>query len=413
MNPGSLLPALCAGAGILAALWAVGVIGTEALAVGVLLCVGIALWGRMRPPGTAPAEPPEIRAPPVPDPTVPDPDDLGGRIPFPLLLLGPDGVVRYANGPAASLLGESVAGSHVSTAIRDPGFSEALNETRRSAVWREIDFGLGRDPERQFRAWIRASRTGEAASGAEARDLVVCLDERTEIHRGRELHRDFVANASHELRTPLATVAGCIETLRGHARDDPEASERFTGIMQRETDRMQRIVSDLLSLNSIEMQEHVRPTDRVDAVDIAREALASRPASASRGIRFQAPDRPLVMFGARVELLHALDNILANAEFHAGGASSMEVRHTGEQVEILVEDQGPGVSREHIPRLTERFYRVDAGDSRSHGGTGLGLAIVKHVVSRHKGELRIESEAGAGSCFALRFDLAPEGGAGD
>ena len=404
------LPALLAGTGILAAMWAAGLIGREALAVGVLVLAGVALWGTLRRPEPAPAEAAEEPGPPVPDP-----DDLGGRIPFPLLLLGPDGVVRYTNGPAASLVGEAVVGSHVSTAIRDPGFLEALNEARRSAVWRETDFGLGRDPERQFRAWIRASWNREA-NGVATGDLLVCLHERTEIHRGRELHRDFVANASHELRTPLATVAGCIETLRGHARDDPEASERFTGIMQRETDRMRRIVSDLLSLNNIEMQEHVRPTDRVDAVAIAREALASRPPSASRGIRFQAPDHRLVMFGTRVELLHALDNILANAEFHAGGASSVEVRHSGEQVEILVKDQGPGVAKEHIPRLTERFYRVNVADSRSRGGascTGLGLAIVKHVVSRHKGELRIESEPGVGTCLTLRFDLAPEGDPGD
>ena len=411
MIPGSVLPALLAGAGVLAVMWAAGLIGSEALAVGVAFGAGIALWGVGR--RTAPAEPVAEYEPPAPEPPAPDPDDLGGRIPFPLLLLGPDGIVRYANEPAASLFGEAAAGSHVSTAIRDPGFSDALNEARRSSDWREIDFGLGRDPERHFRAWIRASRNPETEGGAEERDLLVCLDERTEIHRGRELHRDFVANASHELRTPLATVAGCIETLRGHARDDPEASERFTGIMQRETDRMRQIVTDLLSLNSIEMQEHVRPTDRVDAVAIAREALASRPHSASSGTRFEAPDQPLVMFGTRVELLHALNNILANAEFHAGGASLVEVRRSGDEVEIMVSDQGPGVAREHVPRLTERFYRVNVADSRGRGGTGLGLAIVKHVVSRHKGELRIESEPGIGSRFTLRFGLAPEGGAGD
>ena len=401
------MPALLAGVGILAATWAAGLIGSGALAVGVLLLAGVALWGTLRRPEPVPADTCE-----EPGPLIPDPDDLGGRIPFPLLLLGPDDVIRYANGPAVSLVGEAVTGSHVSTAIRDPGFLEALNEARSSAVWRETDFVLGRDPEQQFRAWIRSSRNQEA-DGAATGDMLVCLHERTEIHRSRELHRDFVANASHELRTPLATVAGCIETLRGHARDDPEASERFTSIMQREIDRMRRIVSDLLSLNSIEMQEHVRPTDRVDAVAIARESVDSRPPSESRGIRFQAPDHRLVMFGARVELLHALDNILANAEFHAGGASSVEVRRSGEQVEILVRDQGPGVAKEHVPRLTERFYRVNVADSRSRGGTGLGLAIVKHVVSRHKGELRIESEPGEGSCFTLRFELAPEGDSGE
>ena len=393
--------ALLAGAGILALLRAAGIIGNEALAVGALIFATFLLWEVLRPSRAAPAPP---TAPP--EPPEPDPDSLGGRIPFPLLLLDTDGIVRYANGPATDLFGEAVAGSHVSNAIRDPGFSEALNAARLSGERREAEFGMGRDPERQFRAWIRASWQQEAEPGEKQGNLLVCLDERTEIHRGRELHRDFVANASHELRTPLATVAGCIETLRGHARDDPEASERFTDVMLRETDRMRRIVSDLLSLNSIEMQEHVRPTDRVDAVALAREALASRPPSATRGIHVRLPGRPLVIHGARVDLLHALDNILANAENHAGGVSAMRVRRIGDRVEIVVEDQGPGVPDEHLPRLTERFYRVNVADSRSRGGTGLGLAIVKHVVSRHKGELRIESEPGAGSRFTLRFDLA-------
>ncbi len=312
--------ALLAGAGILALLRAAGIIGNEALAVGALIFATFLLWEVLRPSRAAPAPP---TAPP--EPPEPDPDSLGGRIPFPLLLLDTDGIVRYANGPATDLFGEAVAGSHVSNAIRDPGFSEALNAARLSGERREAEFGMGRDPERQFRAWIRASWQQEAEPGEKQGNLLVCLDERTEIHRGRELHRDFVANASHELRTPLATVAGCIETLRGHARDDPEASERFTDVMLRETDRMRRIVSDLLSLNSIEMQEHVRPTDRVDAVALAREALASRPPSATRGIHVRLPGRPLVIHGARVDLLHALDNILANAENHAGG----RVRHAG------------------------------------------------------------------------------------
>ena len=402
MNWPSPLPAFPRGrGGSCLTLRAGGIIGNEALAVGALIFAAYLLRDVLRPSRAAPAPP---TAPP--EPPGPDPDSLGGRIPFPLLLLNTDGIVRYANGPATDLFGEAVAGSHVSNAIRDPGFSEALNAARLSGAWRDVEFGLGRDPERQFLAWIRASWPQEAEPGEKEGNLLVCLDERTEIHRGRELHRDFVDNASHELRTPLATVAGCIETLRGHARDDPEASERFTGVMLRETDRMRRIVSDLLSLNRIEMQEHVPPTDRVDAVAIAREALASRPSSAKRGIQVRLPGRPLVIHGARVELLHALDNILANAENHAGGVSAMRVRRPGDRVEIVVEDQGPGVPNEHLPRLTERFYRVDVADSRSRGGTGLGLAIVKHVVSRHKGELRIESEPGAGSRFTLRFDLA-------
>ena len=276
-----LLPALCAGAGVFVALRITGVVGSEALVGGLVVCVGIALWD------TFVREKPQV-APPSEESVLPDldPDYVGGRLPLPILLLASDGTVRYANESATSLFGNSVSGGHISNAIRNPAFSEALNAACRSGVWREIEFPMGQEPERHFKAWIRASRRPEAVSDADIGDLLVCLDERTEIHRSQELHRDFVANASHELRTPLATVAGCLETLRGHARDDPEATKRFTSVMQRETDRMRRIVSDLLSLNSIEMQEHVRPTERVDAVSIAQEALSAHAPSAAPESRF-------------------------------------------------------------------------------------------------------------------------------
>ena len=403
MSRSSLLPVLLAGGGVSLVLWAGGWIESESFLVAGSLCIGIAAWDALRDNRRS-------AAPVIVDsaPAAPDPGLIGGRIPFPLLLLGGDGVVQYANEPAADLLGGIAKGAHISIAIRDPGFLEALASARQSGEWRESEFGLGHDPKRQFRAWIRSPRTPGPAKGPEAEDVLVCLEDRTQFHRSQILHRDFVANASHELRTPLATVAGCIETIRGNARNDPVASERFTDIMQRETDRMRRIVSDLLSLNSVEMQEHVLPTDRVDATAIVREALESRPSALQAGATVRTPENALFIHGSRIELLHALDNILVNAETHADGVSAVVVRRVASKVEIAIEARGPGVAKEHLSRLTERFYRVDAPGSRGRGGTGLGLAIVKHVVSRHKGELLTESEQGAGSRFTLRFDIVAE-----
>ncbi len=410
MRRPSLVPETLVFVSSLVLLQAVGWIPLEAAMGGVTVCLGFAAASLVRSDlakGRNAATDPQ---PPEADsrPAEPDPDFVGGRVPFPVLLLGRDGAVRYANPSARSLFGGVSTGQHVSAAIRVPEFSEALTAVCRSGDWREIECGLGRDPERRFAAWIRTAPGSGADAGDGDDSVLVCLEDRTQYHRAQALHRDFVANASHELRTPLATVAGCIETLQGHARDDPEATRRFTAVMRRETDRMRRIVSDLLSLNGIEMQEHVRPTDRVDMVSVAREALASRPSAAGEDTVVELPDEACVVYGARIELLHALDNVLANAELHAGGATALVVRRVGSRVEVAVEDRGPGVAREDVPRLTERFYRVDVPDSRRRGGTGLGLAIVKHVVSRHKGELRIESEPGVGSRFVLEFELAED-----
>ena len=406
-RPGSpwlpLLPLLSAGAGVLV-FGLLGILGAGALVAAGLVGLAGLLGLLLRPPTRAPA--------PTPAPAEPDPEPLGDRVPLPLFLLADDSTVSFANPAAESQFGAGIVGAPVARAIRDPDFLAALAGARESGEWREVELSLGRDPERVFRVWLRPSP--EPPEGAEmgpemgaGKPLLVCLAETTEIHRSRALHRDFVANASHELRTPLATVAGCIETLRGHARDDREATEHFAGILQRETDRMRRIVADLLSLNRIEMQEHVRPTERVDAVALAREALAARPGALADGLELAAPEAPLPILASPVELLHALDNILANAERHAGGATGMEVRRRGRRVEITVRDRGPGVAAEHLARLTERFYRAEAGDRTR--GTGLGLAIVKHVVTRHQGELVLQSEPGAGLDITLRFDMA-EGG---
>ena len=298
-------------------------------------------------------------------------------------------------------------------AIRDPDFLAALAGARESGEWREVELSLGRDPERGVQVWIRPSpeppegaEMGPEMGAGKPADLLVCLAETTEIHRSRALHRDFVANASHELRTPLATVAGCIETLRGHARDDREATERFAGILQRETDRMRRIVADLLSLNRIEMQEHVRPTT----------GSTPSPSPARRWPRARARSPTAWNWRRRRRRCRSsprrwncCTRWTTSSPTPNGmpGATGMEVRRRGRRVEITVRDRGPGVAAEHLARLTERFYRAEAGDRTR--GTGLGLAIVKHVVTRHQGELVLQSEPGAGLDITLRFDLA-EGG---
>jgi two-component system phosphate regulon sensor histidine kinase PhoR len=219
---------------------------------------------------------------------------------------------------------------------------------------------------------------------------------------------DFIATVSHELRTPLASLAGFIDTIAGPARNDAAARERFLGIMRDQAGRMTRLVDDLLQLSRVELNEHLPPTDAVDlGALVAHMAEIMAPLARERGVSIRldiAKDLPNVR-GDRDQLLRVAENLIENAMKYAGrGDVVVRVRQEeGRAVALSVADQGPGIAPEHIPRLTERFYRVDEAESRARGGTGLGLAIVKHVVGRHRGRLSIESELGKGTTVRIQL----------
>lgn len=235
--------------------------------------------------------------------------------------------------------------------------------------------------------------------------VIVLRDKTTELQQA-ELRADFVANASHELRTPLASLSGFIETLRTTAKDDALAREQFLEIMQDQARRMSRLIDDLLSLSRIEMRQHVMPKIAVNMADVASETVkALAPIAARQQIALTseaAPERLLVS-GDREELMQLTQNLIQNGIRYGnpGGFVRVELKRDGRWISLSVRDNGIGIAAEHIPRLTERFYRVNARDSRERGGTGLGLAIVKHIVNRHQGELRIVSTPGQGSVFTV------------
>jgi two-component system, OmpR family, phosphate regulon sensor histidine kinase PhoR len=233
------------------------------------------------------------------------------------------------------------------------------------------------------------------------------------------MRADFVANASHELRTPLASLSGFIDTLQGPARDDPGARERFLQIMKGQARRMARLIDDLLSLSRIELNEHVHPETAVDVVPIVRQVVDSLQMLArERGVEVAvaAPPAPLTVLGDRDELVRVFENLVENALKYGASGKRVDIAvarsdasdtSRGEAV-ISVRDYGPGIAPEHLPRLTERFYRVDVGQSRAEGGTGLGLALVKHALNRHRGRLTIDSTLGAGATFTVRLPFAQE-----
>ena len=345
------------------------------------------------------------------------------RLPTPLMIIAQGGRISFANSAARAALPRIRAGEHFAGVIRAPAFVEAVNATFADGAERTVEFTTLRDQERFFEARV-ALLPSTGSFGPDAQ-VIARVDDRTKAWRAEQQRSDFIANASHELRTPLAAIIGYVETLQNHARDDPAARERFLAIMAREAGRMRRLVDDLLSLNRIEMNEHLRPNEHWSMNQIAFEAATALLPVAEQGrvhLRVDVPASGAVVAGDRDQLAQVFANLVDNAMKYAGKDSVVRVFPAAPnkafpgKVGISISDTGPGIAREHIHRLTERFYRVNASQSRNKGGTGLGLAIVKHILNRHGGRLEITSVPGEGSVFTvwLRPAEAREGNdAGD
>ncbi|MDQ0316790.1 two-component system phosphate regulon sensor histidine kinase PhoR [Amorphus orientalis] len=338
-------------------------------------------------------------------------------LPDPCFLVDRKGLVRFANRTASDQMGPIRIGDPLSFKLRVPVFLEALDRALTEGRSDHIHWSEKVPTERWFEAYVLplgAQGDDDEETGL-SNHICVLVRDLTEQRRLERMREDFVANASHELRTPLASLTGFIETLQGPARDDTAARERFLEIMHDQAERMRRLIDDLLSLSHIEMRAHVRPKDVVDIAEIARHAVDTlKPVAADTGLKltFEAAEAPLWVRGERDELVQVLDNLIENAlKYGAGGErvtvfAEREARSGPDMAVVAVRDWGPGIPSEHLPRLTERFYRVDAEVSRAHKGTGLGLAIVKHILTRHRGRLSIHSQPGRGATFTIRLELA-------
>ncbi|MCS6878987.1 MAG: ATP-binding protein [Geminicoccaceae bacterium] len=339
----------------------------------------------------------------------------------PVLLVDQRSTIVEANAAARRTFEIERAGVPLTRVTRDPGVLAALNSVLATKAASSVSFSPIDDRLKLFAAYIAPLETPDGGGGA-----VIALREQSEQLLIERMRSDFVANASHELKTPLAAIIGIIETLRGPARDDPAAREMFLATMAEEASRMQRLVEDLLSLSQIELAARRPPAGRVSLRDVLEGTLARmRPMAEAARVRLvleAPPDLPDVV--ADADQLHQLFGNLVDNAIKYGGPDKevrIEVRlfeaappgagpvAKRKAVEIAVVDQGEGIAPEHLPRLTERFYRVDKGRSRKIGGTGLGLAIVKHIVRRHQGHLAIESELGKGSRFAVFLPVPADG----
>ena len=367
----------------------------------------------------------------------------------PLMLVGADRQVVRANPAARDLFGDRILDRDLATSLRNPSVLEAVDAVLGGAASRILEFSMPVPVERMFEVRVKpfqrrlprpvpedgALLPQEPAPG---RLVILTLHDITALRRSEQMRADFIANASHELRTPLSSLLGFIETLRGPARDDLEAHERFLSIMHDQASRMARLVNDLLSLSRIELDEHMAPAGRVDVLDRLDGVIAALELkAASRGIRMklEGPDSLPAVVGDDDQLTQVFQNLVSNAIKYTRentdvtvsvsiadgavvgivGTAPMPGRggRSNPMVAVAVRDQGEGIARTHLPRLTERFYRVDAARSRAMGGTGLGLAIVKHIVNRHRGRLTIESTVGVGSTFTVYLPVAADDAAAE
>ena len=361
----------------------------------------------------------------LPDPVLAisgqDRDDYAGRR------------ILFANKAARELLRLPAETALLVAAVRNPEVLEVVDEALFGGVQGQAEYEAGGVQERYWRAVAKPLSPGP---DGDRRCLLVLRDE-TDARRNERMRADFLANASHELRTPLASLAGFIDTLRGHAKDDPVAREKFLAIMGEQAWRMARLIQDLMSLSRIELNEHIRPSDEVDVALAAADVIdALGPQAQAGGVAFQIEGLAGVqapVTGDRDQIVQVAQNLIDNAIKYAGRGGRVQVQllcgvsaeaavalskpeasrlslltpdHADQLYAVLrVSDSGPGIKREHLPRLTERFYRVEGQKSGERLGTGLGLAIVKHIMNRHQGGLAVESAEGEGATFIAYFPV--------
>lgn len=394
---------------VIAAIFA-ALTGGDLLAIAIMAIVGcIAAWTVYSALPASIAEP--STAPPPPTPIAPasllrHPDFAHWVDQEKEPLLGTaDNIVTIANDAAVRLLGRHIVGADVRTAIRHPAATEWQSHIQGGTPLEPVNLV---DFPRPGQRWTMRIA---ALSGSEN---IIFLSDRSAIDAADRMRSDFVANASHELRTPLAAILGYVETLQEMNGDtDAPTRDRFLSIIEREARRMQQLVIDLLSISRVEADRFRRPTTTVDLGAILRTTVAqlgdSEPVRA-KDVVTRFGDDPALILGDEAQLKQLAHNIVSNAMKygHADTPVTVELAREGRRIRLSVSDEGDGIAPDHLPRLTERFYRVDEARSRSVGGTGLGLAIVKHISERHQGQLDIDSEVGKGTRVSVTFPLVSE-----
>lgn len=324
---------------------------------------------------------------------------VADALPDPCLILDRRSSIIHRNGPARLHFPSLLEGNPIAFSMRSPAMLSAIEAVRRTGAPQTVELHQTVPNETWYK--VAVAQLGDAEGL-----LVVTLQSLTDQRRLDSMRTDFIANVSHELRTPLTSLIGFIDTMLGPAAKDAAAKEKFLGIMRNQAGRMSKLIDDLLSLSRIEMRQHVRPTTRLDLATLLREVkegLQMQAAEANVTVNLSFPETGAQTTGDHDELYEVFENVLENAVKYGGDGGKVDVAltpvtdRTAFGWQVTVTDYGMGVDPMHVPRLTERFYRVDAESSRQKKGTGLGLAIVKHIVARHHGALSIKSHPGQGT----------------
>ena len=399
--------------------------------VGASIITSALVWIVLRSPAIATPTPDMPDAPPPPEGRLSAPDILE-CLPDPLILVDARGRVESANLAARSIYPGFEPGILLSLFVRHPEVLAVTERVRHSQREDRIRFTLRRPKERFIHV---------LALPLSRQHVALVFHDETERHRAEHMRAGFLANVSHELRTPLASLTGYIDTLSGHAKDDPQARTRFLGIMADQAARMGRLIDDLLSLSRIEMDAHLPPKEQIDLASVLTDVCdALTPMSHKRNISvdLHLPKISAPITGERDQVIQIAQNLIDNAIKYTpdGGtvlvtlvpdvsykdysqapkplgeeAPSLSIVETPRRANqhfavLTIRDRGPGIAANHLPRLGERFYRVEAGKTAKHAGTGLGLAIIKHIINRHQGGLYVQSQPGKGTVFSAALPLA-------
>ena len=340
-----------------------------------------------------------------------DPQQIYNALQEPLVLLDSERDILFMNAAAIGVFAVDYTGRNIVRLVRHPEVIQLITEVLAGKSEGTVKVTLENPLRGVFSFRITRLEQIEETSPV----LAVSVRDLTDLAIAEQMRSDFVANVSHELRSPLTALSGFIETMKGPAKNDASARERFLTLMEREASRMVNLISDLLSLSKVEAKQHQRPTEPVDMGDLTRRAvttLSGRAAKEGKRLTLTIEGEPKPVPAFEDQMMQVVINLVENAIKYGAPDSEISVRintsphvagFNGEVLSISVEDHGEGIAREHLPRLTERFYRVDTHRSRDKGGTGLGLAIVKHIINQHRGRLQISSIEGKGSIFTVHL----------
>ena len=337
-------------------------------------------------------------------------EQLIDSLPDPLIFLSADLRIIRANEASHTISNLAWPGRYLNEVFRMPELQNAAKLALESKQPESINLTIHNPVEQKYLARLMPIlRSDGDMIGDTPSALLLVLQDLTSQERTERQRSDFIANVSHELRTPLTSVIGFIETLKGPAKDDSAARGKFLDIMQEQSDRMLRLIEDLLSLSKIELDEHTKPNGDVDIAEVikkVRDTLLHKAQSRNIEINVEASDNLPPIQGDQDQLIQVFQNLIDNAIKYGDANTSVDVTISlgaDDYFTISIRDHGDGISEEHLPRLTERFYRIDKARSREVGGTGLGLAIVKHIVNRHRGRINVDSQVGSGTIFNVKL----------